>query len=223
MLDSFLTELEKVEEDKLGNEGEARRYFEHAIILKYTIRFLRYNADLTVYSGGGGGGGGASNIASQLARSPSFKPSLSITESKEEHQQQKESDVVDTSETKTSEIKVITDVNDVENECYEPMGVDLLRCESLASLDDESKQRVLAKNYSVLFSMAPYNSSGDALNSPPITAESPFHVGPALPEMNSPWFRFFLYDLIGSGPPSLLLPKGTKYIKNFFIFFYARI
>lgn len=213
MLDSFLAELEKVEEDKLGNEGEARRYFEHAIILKYTIRFLRYNADLTVYSGGSGGG--TSNIASQLARSPSFKP-LSINESKEEQQQQKESDA---DSSKTSEIKVITDVNDIENECYEPMGVDLLRCESLASLDDESKQRVLAKNYSVLFSMAPYNSSGDALNSPPITAESPFHVGPALPEMNSPWFRFFLYDLIGSGPPSLLLPKGRTFIKNISIEF----
>lgn len=141
-----------MEEDKLSNEGEATRYFEHALALKWMIKFLRNNADLTVYSGGG------SNEAAD-----------------------------------------------------EPMGLDLLRCESLASLDEESRQRLLAKNYSVLFSMAPFNSSGEAISSPPPTADSPFHLGPVIPEVNSPWFRFYLYDLIGSGPPSLLIPKGSGF------------
>jgi hypothetical protein len=62
-----------------------------------------------------------------------------------------------------------------------PMGVDLLRCESLAGLDNDSKQRILAKNYTILFSMAPYSSSGESSNSPPITCDSPFHFGPAIP------------------------------------------
>lgn len=61
----------------------------------------------------------------------------------------------------------------------EPMGLDLLRCESLMSLDEESRQRILAKNYSVLFSMAPYSSSGE--NSAPITCDIPFHIGPCIP------------------------------------------
>lgn len=90
----------------------------------------------------------------------------------------------------------------------EPLGVDLLRCESLASLDEDSRQRILAKNYSVLFSMAPYSSSGDAYNSPPITCNSPYHIGPAIPEMNSVWFKFYLYELTGNGPCSVLIPKG---------------
>lgn len=176
MLDSFLAELDKIEEDKLSNEGEAHRYFEHAIILKSTIKFLRYNADLAVYSG-------------DRPRPANGKCKAAESEAANENGQS------------------LADNDDVNDE-DEPMGVDLLRCESLASLDDESRQRVLAKNYSVLFSMAPYNSSGDTLNSPPVTSDAPFHVGPALPEMNSPWFKFFLYDLIGQGPPSLILPKG---------------
>uniref|UniRef100_A0A669DG85 Family with sequence similarity 91 member A1 n=1 Tax=Oreochromis niloticus TaxID=8128 RepID=A0A669DG85_ORENI len=43
-LDSFLAELEKVESTA---EGEAQRYFDHALTLKNTILFLRYNKELT--------------------------------------------------------------------------------------------------------------------------------------------------------------------------------
>uniref|UniRef100_A0A8C2CGT0 Family with sequence similarity 91 member A1 n=1 Tax=Cyprinus carpio TaxID=7962 RepID=A0A8C2CGT0_CYPCA len=43
-LDSFLMELEKVESTA---EGEAQRYFDHALTLRNTILFLRYNKDLT--------------------------------------------------------------------------------------------------------------------------------------------------------------------------------
>ncbi|AWP21683.1 putative protein FAM91A1 [Scophthalmus maximus] len=43
-LDSFLAELEKVESTA---EGEAQRYFDHALTLKNTILFLRYNKELS--------------------------------------------------------------------------------------------------------------------------------------------------------------------------------
>uniref|UniRef100_A0A8C9XJY1 Family with sequence similarity 91 member A1 n=1 Tax=Sander lucioperca TaxID=283035 RepID=A0A8C9XJY1_SANLU len=43
-LDSFMAELEKVESTA---EGEAQRYFDHALTLKNTILFLRYNKELT--------------------------------------------------------------------------------------------------------------------------------------------------------------------------------
>uniref|UniRef100_A0A4W4F2Q8 FAM91 N-terminal domain-containing protein n=1 Tax=Electrophorus electricus TaxID=8005 RepID=A0A4W4F2Q8_ELEEL len=43
-LDSFLMELEKVESTA---EGEAQRYFDHALTLRNTILFLRYNKELT--------------------------------------------------------------------------------------------------------------------------------------------------------------------------------
>ena len=52
------------------------------------------------------------------------------------------------------------------------------------------------KNYSVLFSMAPFNNSGDLVNSAPITCDSPFHFGSSTPEMNSFWFKLYLYQLV---------------------------
>lgn len=63
-------------------EGEARRYFEHAITLRNTVKFLRYNPGLVPGSNGGRG-----------------------------------------------------------------MGLDLLRCESMTSLDPATLTRVLRKNY----------------------------------------------------------------------------
>ncbi|KAG8515515.1 Protein FAM91A1 [Galemys pyrenaicus] len=42
-LDSFLVELEKVQST---GEGEAQRYFDHALTLRNTILFLRHNKDL---------------------------------------------------------------------------------------------------------------------------------------------------------------------------------
>lgn len=44
-LDDFMSELSKVGEEPEG-EGEARRYFQHAVILKNTISFLRRNHQL---------------------------------------------------------------------------------------------------------------------------------------------------------------------------------
>jgi hypothetical protein len=74
-LESFLTELEKVSTVRDDSEGEAKRYFEHALILRETILTLRYH----------------------------------------------------------------------ENNCS---PLDLVRCESLESLDKETASRLLNKNYS---------------------------------------------------------------------------
>lgn len=43
-LDSFLAELEKI--STADSEGEAQRYFDHALILRLTILFLRHNAQM---------------------------------------------------------------------------------------------------------------------------------------------------------------------------------
>lgn len=85
------------------------------------------------------------------------------------------------------------------------LGVDLLRYESLSSLDVAVRQRLIERNYEILISMAP------------ITAEtnySPFEsidfIGPSHQEMNSVWMKLFIYHLTKSGPASLLLPKGSR-------------
>lgn len=39
---------------------------------------------------------------------------------------------------------------------------------------------------------------------------SPQHIGPAIPEVSSIWFKLYLYHVTGQGPPSLLLSKGSR-------------
>ncbi|GLV31089.1 uncharacterized protein CBL_12162 [Carabus blaptoides fortunei] len=126
-LDSFLLELEKV--SLLDAEGEARRYFDHAVILRSTVLALRR---------------------------------------------------------------------------LETAGLDLVRLESLHSLDTDTCTRLLNKKYKLLVSMAPLSREVRA-----ITSYSPPQLGPAVPEVNSIWFKLFLYHMTGYGPPSLLLVKGT--------------
>lgn len=36
------------------------------------------------------------------------------------------------------------------------------------------------------------------------------HIGPAIPEVSSIWFKLYLYSITGQGPPSLLLSKGSR-------------
>lgn len=85
------------------------------------------------------------------------------------------------------------------------VGLDLVRCESLQSLDQNTVSRLLRRNYSLLVSMAPLSHNLRAL-----TSHLPPNLGPCLPEMASPWFKFYIYSRLGVGPPSLLLPRGWK-------------
>ncbi|KAL3277185.1 hypothetical protein HHI36_012536 [Cryptolaemus montrouzieri] len=132
-LDSFLTELEKVSVLDADGEGEARRFFDHAVILRSTVLALR--------------------------KLPSC-------------------------------------------------GLDLIRLESLQTLDEATCSRLLQKKYRLLVSMAPLSREVR-----PVFSLSPPQLGPAVPEVNSLWFKFFIYHMTGYGPPSLLLVKG-KTIKQ---------
>uniref|UniRef100_A0A1I8H1S7 Protein FAM91A1 n=1 Tax=Macrostomum lignano TaxID=282301 RepID=A0A1I8H1S7_9PLAT len=84
----------------------------------------------------------------------------------------------------------------------------LLRTESLLSLEPASRSRILAKNYAFLLSMAPISQEDRT-----VMMCNPLHLGPPIPEVNSIWFKLFLYCLTGCGPPSLLLAKGTRLSK----------
>ncbi|XP_033109586.1 protein FAM91A1-like [Anneissia japonica] len=85
------------------------------------------------------------------------------------------------------------------------LGIDLLRCESLLGLEPATCSRVLQKNYELLVSMAPLSNEIR-----PVSSCTPQHIGPAIPEVNSVWFKLFLYCNIGSGPLTLLLVKGSR-------------
>lgn len=138
-MDSFIVELGKVVEQA---EGEAKRYYEHAITLRTTLVFMRNNPSLFGEEEESGGCG---------------------------------------------------------------LGVDLLRLESMSSLDPATLARVMQKNYNVLISMAPLSQEVKLLSScmPP-------HLGPPVAEMNSIWFKLWLYSKLGCGPPSLLLARGNR-------------
>uniref|UniRef100_A0A8C7E6N2 Family with sequence similarity 91 member A1 n=1 Tax=Naja naja TaxID=35670 RepID=A0A8C7E6N2_NAJNA len=140
-LDSFLVELEKVQST---GEGEAQRYFDHALTLRNTILFLRHNKDLVAQ-------------VSQAEQPTNGFP------------------------------------------------LDLLRCESLLGLDPATCSRVLNKNYTLLVSMAPLTNEIR-----PTSSCTPQHIGPAIPEVSSVWFKLYIYHITGQGPPSLLLSKGTR-------------
>ncbi|CAL4060121.1 unnamed protein product, partial [Meganyctiphanes norvegica] len=143
-LDSLIIELDKIE--RSDSEGEAQRYFEHALTLRTSVNFLRHNRDLVMTN-----------------------------------QEQQESSVGAT------------------------LGLDLVRWESLSNLDPATSARLLNKNYQFLVSMAPLSYEISAVD-----GETPPHFGPAIPEVNSIWFKLYLYHITGSGPPSILLPKGCR-------------
>uniref|UniRef100_A0A1I7TAN4 Protein FAM91A1 n=1 Tax=Caenorhabditis tropicalis TaxID=1561998 RepID=A0A1I7TAN4_9PELO len=82
---------------------------------------------------------------------------------------------------------------------------DLIRGESLYTLDEKSRQRVLAKSYGILVAMAPLSIEACA-----IPAQSVPFIGPPNPETCSPWFRLAMYSACSSGPPSVFLPHGTR-------------
>ena len=73
-------------------------------------------------------------------------------------------------------------------------GLDLLRCESLAALDAATCGRLLRKNYHALFSLTPL-----ARDTRTVVSAAPPHLGPALPETASPWFKLWLYSKVHRG------------------------
>lgn len=92
--------------------------------------------------------------------------------------------------------------NDLESQ---RVGLDLIRLESLSTLDSESCERFLKKNYQLIISVAPLNQDIRLK-----AAASLPHLGPGSPLINSLWFRLFIYHKTGHGPPSLLLLQGYR-------------
>ena len=82
-----------------------------------------------------------------------------------------------------------------------------VRTESLATLDGATRARVLQRQYALLISMAPMEPLCEHV----YTAGLPVtHFGPTFSLLTSPWFQLALYTALGCGPPSILLPRGTR-------------
>uniref|UniRef100_A0A183CMN2 General transcription factor IIH subunit 4 n=1 Tax=Globodera pallida TaxID=36090 RepID=A0A183CMN2_GLOPA len=83
--------------------------------------------------------------------------------------------------------------------------MDLIRGESLHNLDTIARLKVMQRAYKLLVSMAPINAEACC-----VPLASVPHIGTAAIELSSPWFRLFLYELTGNGPPAMFLPMGIR-------------
>lgn len=81
--------------------------------------------------------------------------------------------------------------------------VDILRCESLASLAPATLNRLFHRDYDIVVSMVPL---------PPLSIlpgpTGPIHFGPPSYSSMTPWMKLVLYTTLASGPLSVVLMKG---------------
>ncbi|XP_076924145.1 uncharacterized protein LOC143586489 [Bidens hawaiensis] len=98
------------------------------------------------------------------------------------------------------------DTNDAEkvtNKKTRKYNVDILRCESLATLAATTLDRLFRRNYEIVVSMLPLPHSS-VLPGPKV----PVHFGPPSYSSITPWMKLVLYSAACSGPISVVLMKG---------------
>ncbi|KZV31579.1 hypothetical protein F511_13519 [Dorcoceras hygrometricum] len=81
--------------------------------------------------------------------------------------------------------------------------VDILRCESLASLAPATLDRLFIRDYDIIMSMIPLPHSSVLPGS-----KGPIHFGPPSQSSMTPWMKLVLYSAVSSGPLSVVLIKG---------------
>ncbi|KAI3920091.1 hypothetical protein MKW98_001347 [Papaver atlanticum] len=81
--------------------------------------------------------------------------------------------------------------------------VDILRCESLASLAPATLDRLFLRDYNIVVSMVPLPPSS-VLPGP----GGPIHFGPPSYSSMTPWMKLAFYSAVASGPLSVVLMKG---------------
>ncbi|XP_062197378.1 uncharacterized protein LOC133900276 isoform X2 [Phragmites australis] len=84
--------------------------------------------------------------------------------------------------------------------------VDILRCESLASLALATLERLLLRDYDIIVSMVPLPSSS-VLPGP----SGPIHFGPPSYSSMTPWMKLLLYTAGHCGPVSAIFMKGLRF------------
>ncbi|XP_010543813.1 PREDICTED: protein FAM91A1 isoform X2 [Tarenaya hassleriana] len=81
--------------------------------------------------------------------------------------------------------------------------VDILRCESLASLSLATLDRLFSRDYDIVVSMVPLPLTS-VLPGP----SGPIHFGPPSHSSMTQWMKLVLYSTVGTGPLSVILMKG---------------
>ncbi|RNF19096.1 uncharacterized protein Tco025E_04286 [Trypanosoma conorhini] len=85
-------------------------------------------------------------------------------------------------------------------------GVDMLKVESMNELEPTTRYSVLGRNYWAYFVTSPISYA------PLIDVALNGVYGSTVSLMPSPWMTLYLYNKMGTGPPSLLLPVGARLV-----------
>jgi FAM91 C-terminus len=84
--------------------------------------------------------------------------------------------------------------------------VDILRCESLASLAPVTLERMFMRDYDIIVSMLPLPS----MSVLPVSTSGPVHFGPPSYSSMTPWMKLVLYTTVACGPLSVVLMRGQR-------------
>ncbi|KAF3340535.1 Protein FAM91A1 [Carex littledalei] len=84
--------------------------------------------------------------------------------------------------------------------------VDILRCESLASLAPVALERMFMRDYDIIVSMVPLPS----MSVLPGPTSGPVHFGPPSYSSMTPWMKLVLYTTGACGPLSVVLMRGQR-------------
>lgn len=104
----------------------------------------------------------------------------------------------------TTQLDVSTDTRVSKNK--RKYKVDILRCESLASLAPATLERLFLRDYDIIVSMVPLPFSS-VLPGP----SGPIHFGPPSYSSMTPWMKLVLYTAGHCGPLSAVFMKGLRF------------
>uniref|UniRef100_A0A0D9WFG8 FAM91 C-terminal domain-containing protein n=1 Tax=Leersia perrieri TaxID=77586 RepID=A0A0D9WFG8_9ORYZ len=138
-------------------------------------------------------------VDSDVADGNTSSPSSVVSESKES------TDKSYSETSKTAQLDGTTD-NSPLSKTKRIYRVNILRCESLASLSPSTLERLLVRDYDIMVSMIPLPYSSVLL---PSTAGL-VHFGPPSYSSMTPWMKLALYTSGSCGPVSAVFMKGQR-------------
>ncbi|XP_006655225.2 protein FAM91A1-like [Oryza brachyantha] len=138
-------------------------------------------------------------VNSDAADQYSSSPSSIVSECK------KSTDNNDSYNSKTSQLNGSTNINPL-SKTKRSYRVNILRCESLASLSPSTLERLLLRDYDIMVSMIPLPYSSILLPS----TTGLVHFGPPSYSSMTPWMKLALYTSSSCGPVSAVFMKGQR-------------
>ncbi|XP_024528555.1 protein FAM91A1 isoform X1 [Selaginella moellendorffii] len=188
----FCSDLKSLESTKL--EGELQHFVDHALSLRYALECLR-------------SGGTATDTDDELEEAG---PGVVNGELENASDFESEFSFINGQGTTANRLSLSSDTGlagIVRGKGKRYYRVDVLRCESLASLASATLQRLFQRDYSFVVSMIP-------LACPPLVASynaaGPVHFGPPSRAAVTPWMKLLLYTVFECGPVSVVLLRGLR-------------